>query len=46
MRSLLSALMWSCLPFVLGPTQTLAWGNEGHEHIATLAAEILQADSP
>ena len=46
MRSLVSALMWSCLPLVLGPTQTLAWGNEGHEYIATLAAEILQADSP
>lgn len=46
MRHLLRALLWSALPFILGTTQTLAWGNEGHEYIATLAAEILQADSP
>jgi hypothetical protein len=45
MRALLGAFTWASLA-VLTPSNGFAWGNEGHEYIATLAAEILQADSP
>src|ERR671927_195382 len=46
MRGFLAVLGSASLALLFTPTHVLAWGNEGHEYIATLAAEILQAEAP
>jgi S1/P1 Nuclease len=46
MRSIAKLLGATCLALTLGCGPGFGWGNEGHEIIATVAASLLEQDSP
>jgi hypothetical protein len=46
MRTIGTLLGSTCLGLILGCGPCLAWGNEGHEIIGTVAAGILERESP
>src|SRR5882762_2530260 len=46
MQKIARLLVPAGIALLLGCSPCLAWGNEGHEIIGTVAANILQDDSP